>query len=235
MPKFWPLSRKKKRFAPVPVPGPHPKRESLPLVVVIKDIFKLCRSGKEAKKIIKNKEMLIDGREIIEEKFPVGLMDILTTKKKKENFLVLPAKKGFEFKKVSEKNAESKYCKIIGKRMLKKGMQLNLHDGRNIILPKKEKDKYKLCDTLKISLKNKKTLVPKDGASFVKQTNVEKVIPYKEGEEVLITGGKNRGIKGKIKEIVVKKDLQGQRVKVEINKEDKIFKRGLVFVVPEGF
>lgn len=238
MPKFWPLARKKIRFAPVPIPGPHPKRESLPLVVVIRDIFKLCGTGKEAKKIIKNKEILIDGREITEEKFPVGLMDIFTIKKKKESFLVLPSKNGFEFKKISEKDAENKYCKIIGKRMLKKGMQLNLHDGRNILLPKKEKDKYKVCDTLKISLKTKKIL----GA-----------LHYRKGEEVLIIKGRNRGVKGKLKEIILKKDLQGQRVKVEIDKADtrfsekngasfrknrnecKIFKRDLVFVVPKGF
>lgn len=220
MPKFWPLERKKKRFAFVPVPGPHPKKECLPLAVVVRDIFKLCESGKEAKKIIKNKEILIDGREITEEKFPVGLMDILTIKRKKENFLVLPSKKGFEFKKISEKEGENKYCKIIGKRILKKGLQLNLHDGRNLLLPLEEKDKYKVCDTLKISLKKKK---------------IEKVIPFKKGADVLIIRGRNRGVKGKLKEIIIKRDLQGQRVKVEINKEDKIFKRDLVFVIPKPF
>ncbi len=220
MPKFWPLGRKKKRFAFVPVPGPHKKKECIPLAVIVRDIFKLCETGKEAKKIIKNKEILIDGREITEEKFPIGLMDILTIKKTKENYLILPSKKSFEFRKISEKDAEYKYCKIIGKRMLKKGMQLNLHDGRNILLPKEEKDKYYVGDTLKISLKTKK---------------ISKVIPYKEGADVLIIRGKNRGIKGKIKEIILKKDLQGQRVKVEINKEDKIFKKDLVFVIPKEF
>lgn len=220
MPKFWPLVRKKLRFAPVPTPGPHSRGESLPVVVIIRDIFKICETGKEAKKIIKNKELLIDGREITEEKFPVGLMDILTIKKKKENFLVLPSKKGFEFKKISEKEAENKYYKIIGKRMLKKGLQLNLHDGKNILLPKKEKDNYKICDTLKISLKTKK---------------ISSVVPYKKGEDVLIIWGKNRGVKGKITELILKKDLQGQRVEIIINGKNKIFKKDLIFVVPKGF
>lgn len=220
MPKIWPLKRKKTRFATVPMPGPHPKRECIPLVVVIRDIFKFCETAKEAKKIIKNKEILIDGREITEEKFPVGMMDILKRKKKKENFMIIPSKKGFEFKKISEKESGTKYFKIIGKRMLKKGMQLNLHDGRNILLPGKDKDKYKVSDTLEISLKNKK---------------VEKIIPYKDGAEVLIVRGRNRGVKGKIKELIIKSDLQGQRVKVEIDKEDKLFKRDLVFVVPQKF
>ncbi len=219
MPKFWPLVRKKKRFAFVPIPGPHPKKECFPLVIVVRDIFKFCETGREAKKIIKNKEILVDGKEITEEKLPVGLMDILTIKKTKENYLVLPAKKGFEFKKIDEKEANSKYCKITGKRILKKGLQLNLHDGRNILLPKEEKDKYKVCDTLKISLKTKK---------------IENVIPYKKGADVLIIRGRNRGVEGKLKEIIIKKDLQGQRVKVEINREDKLFKRDLIFVVPKG-
>jgi small subunit ribosomal protein S4e len=220
MPIFWPLPRKKKRFAFVPSPGPHPKKECIPLAIIVRDIFKFCETGKEAKKIIKNKEFLVNLKERTDHKFPVGLMDILTIKKLKENYLVLPSKKGFEFKKISNKEANFKYCKIIGKRLLKKGLQLNLHDGRNLLLPKEDKDKYKVGDTIKLNLKTKK---------------IEKVYPYKEGADVLIIRGANRGVKGKLKEIAIRRDLQGQKAKVEIEKEEKIFPKDIIFVIPKDF
>ncbi|HIE41481.1 MAG TPA: 30S ribosomal protein S4e [Candidatus Aenigmarchaeota archaeon] len=220
MPIFWPLSRKKKRFVFVPSPGPHPKKECIPLAIIVRDVFKFCELGKETKKIIKNKELLIDLKERTDHRFPVGLMDILTIKKKNENYLVLPSPKGFEFKKISDKEASFKYSKIIGKRLLKKGLQLNLHDGRNLLLSKEEKDKYKVGDTLKINLKTKK---------------IEKILSYRERADVLIIKGANRGAKGKIKEIIVKKHLQGQRVKVEIDGEEKIFPKDFVFVIPKNF
>lgn len=220
MPVSWPLPRKKKRFSFVTSPGPHPKKESLPLAIVARDIFNLCETGKEAKRIINNKNFLVDGREIKDSKFPLGLMDILTIKKEGKNYMILPSKKGFKFKEISKQKANSKYCKIVGKRMLKKGMQLNLHDGRNLLLSKKEKDKYSIGDTVKINLKTKK---------------IEKLIPYKEEAEVLIIKGRNRGVKGNIKELIVKNQLQGQRAKIKIGKEEKIFPREFVFVIPKDF
>ncbi len=220
MPGFWPLARKEERFAVVPIPGPHPKATSIPITIVIRDILKLGKTSRDAKKILNNKEILVDGKEITERRFPVGLMDIITNKGNKENYLVLPSKKSFELKKISDKDADSKYCKIIGKTMVKKGLQLNLHNGKNILLSKEDKDKYMVSDTIKISIKSKKIL---------------EVVPYKEGSEVLIIRGRNKGVKGKLKKIIINKDLQGQRAEIEINGEDKIFKRDLIFVVPNGF
>ena len=217
MPVSWPLPRKKKRFTFVPSPGPHPKKESIPLAIITRDIFCLGETGKEAKKIVKNGNFFIDNRKIVDHRFPVGLMDILTIQKK--NYMVLPSRKGFEFKQISDKEASSKYCKIIGKRLLKKGLQLNLHDGRNILLPKEEKDKYKVGDTLKINLKTKK---------------IEKVYPYQENAEVLIIKGRNRGVRGKIKNII-KNGLIGPRAEIKIDKQEKIFPKDFIFVIPKDF
>lgn len=220
MPKFWPLARKRVRFASVPVPGAHPKKESLPLNVVVRDIFKLCETNKEAKKIIKNKELVVNSKEITEERLPVGIMDIVTVKQNKKSYLVIPSKKGFDFRELTERQIDEKYSKIIGKRLVKKGLQLNLHDGRNILLKKEDSKKYHIGDTIKTSLKTNK---------------IVEIVPYKVGEDVLIIKGKNRGVKGKLKELIIKKDMYGQRAKVEINKEDKLFMKNLIFVVPKGF
>ncbi|MBN2095713.1 MAG: 30S ribosomal protein S4e [Candidatus Aenigmarchaeota archaeon] len=218
MPGIWPLPRKKKRFAPIPSPGPHQKANCLPLVVVARDIFGLYKTATEAKKAIKAKNFLVDGKEVIDDRFPLGMMDVLSIKDKKEHYMVVPSAKGFEFRKIDEKKAGSKYCKVMDKTVVKNGLQLNLHDGRNVLLSVEEGKKYRTGDTVKIGLKTGK---------------IEKVYPYKEGSEVIILKGVNRGKTGKVKEILVKKDLLKPKVKIDLDGEDKIFERDLVFLVPK--
>jgi len=188
------------------------------LAIIVRDVFKFCETGREAKKIIKNKEILVDLKERTDHKFPVGLMDVLTIKKLNENYRVIPSKKGFEFKKIDRDEARFKYCKIIGKRLLKKGMQLNLHDGRNLLLPKEKKDEYRVGDTLKINLETNK---------------IEKVYPYKENSKVMIVKGANRGTWGILRRIVKRKDIHGQKAEVEIENEVKMFPKEFIFVLPE--
>jgi small subunit ribosomal protein S4e len=219
MPGFWPLARKNKRFAATPLPGPHPKMNCIPLVILLRDYFKLYPTFTEARKDIKAKKYLVDGKEITEPRFPIGMMDIVTFKEKGENYMVVPSKTGFEFRKVDEKKAGAKYCKIMNKTMTKKGLQLNLHDGRNVLLTLAEGNKHKVGDTVKLNLKTGK---------------IEKSYAYKEGSEVVIVRGVNRGKTGKIKEILVKKDLVEPKVKIELEGEDKIFAREIVFVVPKS-
>lgn len=191
----------------------------IPLVIVLRDYFKLYPTFTEARKDIKAKKFLVDGKEITEPRFPVGMMDIVTFKEKGENYMVVPSKTGFEFRKVEEKKAGSKYCKIINKTMTKKGLQLNLHDGRNVLLPVAEGNKFKVGDTVKVSFKTGK---------------VEKSYAYKEGAEVVIVQGVNRGKMGKIKELINLRELKKPRAKIELDGEDKIFARDLVFVVPKS-
>ena len=168
MPVFWPLPRKNRKFAVCPVSGPHPKSNSVPLTVVVRDIMGMCKTAKEAKKIVKTKGVLVDGKEVVEEKFPIGAMDVITIKDKKEAYLVVPDKTGFEFRKIDEKKAGSKYCKIIGKKMLKKGLQLNLHDGRNIVIPKDATERVEYEAELVVVIgKKAKNLTEKNALSCV--------------------------------------------------------------------
>ena len=97
-------------------------------------------------------------------------------------------------------------------------MQLNLHDGRNLLLPKEKKDEYRVGDTLKINLETNK---------------IEKVYPYKENSKVMIVKGANRGTRGILRRIVKRKDIHGQKAEVEIENEVKMFPKEFIFVLPE--
>ena len=49
--KFWPIARKGTKYVAVP---DHNQYESLPLVVVIRDMLKLVRTTKELKKLLED-------------------------------------------------------------------------------------------------------------------------------------------------------------------------------------
>jgi small subunit ribosomal protein S4e len=99
-------------------------------------------------------------------------------------------KKGLVLAEEDAKNADRKLCKIKGKKTIKGGMtQLNLHDGRNILV---EKDVYKTSDSLLIELPTQKIL---------KHFNFAKNSP------AIVVSGKNMGVQGKIKDISERKTM----------------------------
>ena len=99
-PVRWELPRKTHKFTVRPLPGAHPMSESLPLLLIIRDVLKYADNAREAKKIIKMGKVLVDGRVRKEEKLPVGLMDVVSLPEADENYRVLFDRKGrIKFKK----------------------------------------------------------------------------------------------------------------------------------------
>ncbi|MEM7822696.1 MAG: 30S ribosomal protein S4e [Candidatus Aenigmatarchaeota archaeon] len=202
MPIEWRLPVKPYTWVVRPKPGPHPAHACLPLQIILRDKFGIADTAKEAKKIIKEGKVKIDGKVRKEPAFPVGLMDVIDI----EGFgiyRVLPGKRGYELEKIGKKDAETKICKIIGKKNVKGGLiQLNLHDGRNILVKDK---KYKTGDSLLISIPEQKILDH---------------YPFEKGQTAIIISGKNIGTKGKIESIKERKDLtQVSTVKIKSQNE----------------
>jgi small subunit ribosomal protein S4e len=84
-----------------------------------------------------------------------------------------------------------KLCRIEDKTTVNGGVQINLHDGSNILVkvadPKDPKeDIYGTFDVLKLSIPDKEVIG---------------CVELKEGNFAVITGGKNIGVQGKIVEI----------------------------------
>ena len=131
----------------------------------------------------------IDGRVVSIPKFPVGLMDVVEIEQLKKTYRILPHElhvmMPFEMKQTS---TISKACQIMNKSTIKNGIiQLNLHDGRNILLPKEEgiEQKYRSKDTIIIDLPSQK---------------IVNHFPFKEGMYAIIIAGRNVGKHGTIKE-----------------------------------
>ena len=155
-PKFWKIPRKEYKWTVCPRAGPHRKEECLPLQLIVRDMLKLAETGREAKKIIKRGEILVDGRPRKDHAYPVGLMDVVSIPKINKHFRALPSKAGIELVEIPKEEADKKLCKIVNKTSIRGGKtQLNLHDGRNVLV---EKDVYKTGDSLLLKLPSQEIL-----------------------------------------------------------------------------
>jgi len=156
VPKSWKIRKKGIQWVTKPLPGPHPIELGMPLNLIFKDILKYAKTNKEVKRILNNQEILIDGVRRKEPRFILGMMDVISIPQTKESFRLLLNQKGhLILKKIEEKEAKIKLCKIIGKKPIKKKIQINLHDGKNILL---DKDNYKVGDSVLIELPSQKII-----------------------------------------------------------------------------
>jgi len=156
-PKSWPVTRKSHVWVTSPNPGPHSLDGCMPLSVVLRDMLKVVDTAAEAKKVLSAKKVLVDGKVITEEKFPVGLMDVVSIPANGKHYRMLLDDRGkFILVEITEDRAKWKLCRIENKTYVSGGrLQLNLHDGRNMLV---ESDIYKTGDVLKIELPTQKVI-----------------------------------------------------------------------------
>jgi len=200
MPKIWPIARKSKKSRYIAVAS-HSKSSSIPLLFIVRDILKIANTRKEARHLILNGDVKINCRIRKDEKFPVQVFDIIAFGKTGKNYRLEIVNGKFNLKE--HKEEEKKIVKILGKKVLGRGViQINLEDGRNFIT----KEKFNLGDSALIDLNKNK---------------IEKIIPLKENSSVQIISGKHSGERGKLKAIEQLKREKRFIIKLE-NKEVKL-------------
>ncbi len=135
-PKAVPITDKKERVWIVkPMPGPHRRNNSIPLGILLRDILKVASTLREVKKILSSRKVLVDGVVRVNEKFPLGLMDVVSLPDAKKNFRILVDWKGRLVPvEVEEKETESKILKVVRKHTSPGGkITVTFHDGKNMI------------------------------------------------------------------------------------------------------
>ncbi len=176
-PNSWAIPRKTSYWVTKPRPGPHGTTESMPLLAVVRDMLKLCDNAREARFIIGGRGVHVDGKVVTDYKYPVGLMDVVTIVKTKQSFrMLVDYKAKLQLVPVEEAEKAWKLARIDNKTSVRKGkVQLNLHDGRCIMVPK---DQYKTGDVLKIELPSQKVM---------------KAFKLEKGSLALLVGGSHPG------------------------------------------
>ena len=139
-PRSWTIHRKTKKWVVKPSPGPHPLKQAIPLILLIREFLNLANSSAEAKRIIGNGDIMVDGRVVRNYKLPIGLMDVISIPKLNLFYRILLNNRGkIDFVKINKDEARWKLVRIENKNTIPGGKtQLNLHDGRNILIQKTE-------------------------------------------------------------------------------------------------
>jgi len=156
-PRSWSIPRKTHFWSTRPAPGPHPREASVPVAIILRDMLKVCDSAREARHILNARGVHVDGRVVTDPKFSVGLMDVLSLTEVKAHYRMMVNGRGrLALVSIEEPDSKWKLCRIEDKTTVRGGKtQVNLHDGRNILLPK---DQYKTGTTLKIHVPSQKVI-----------------------------------------------------------------------------
>ncbi len=222
-PRSWKIARKTLYWAVKQKPGPHPQDRSMPLLLIVRDMLKLADNSREAKRILNEGNVVVNGKVRKDHKFPVGVFDILSIPLVKANYMVLLDKKDkLSLVEIGKRAASKKLCRVNGKSVIKEGsVQLNLHDGRNI-LPGESGTGIRTHDSLLISIPDNKIM---------------KHFAYKEGSKVVVIGGKHSAQTGEIEEIRVVRSSQPNVVRIKSMDGEESFsfesREDSVFVVGE--
>jgi small subunit ribosomal protein S4e len=184
-PKDWFLSKLSGVFAPRPHAGPHKLRESLPLLVVIRNRLKYALNAREARMVLRQKFVSVDGRPRTDSSFPAGFQDVITIAKTGDRFRVLYDVKGrFTLTRIDEAEANIKLCKVTTSYTGTHRVPVIVtHDGHRI---RYADPTIRHGDTLVYNLQDKK---------------VQDVLKFRAGKIAMITRGANRGRVGEITDI----------------------------------
>ena len=183
-PRFWKINRKSSRFILNTMPGPHTRKFSYPIGVVLRDLLHLCSNIREVKRSLNKGLISVDGEMIRHPNFPVRLMDTVEIKPSNEFYRFVPSN-GIPLSAIKIKSDEKnlKLEKIKSKVTSKKNQyQYGLHDGRTFL----SEESYSVNDTCLIEL-----------PSF----GIKNHVQLKEGCSVIVTRGENAGNIGKVEEI----------------------------------
>lgn len=183
-PRFWQVNRKSARFILNTMPGPHTRKFSYPIGVVLRDLLHVCSNIREVKRSLNKGLINVDGKMIRHPNFPIGLMDTLEIKPSNQSYRFVPSNGIPLFPiKINSDEKNLKLEKIKSKVTSKENLyQYCLHDGRTFL----SKDSYNVNDTCLIDL-------PKFG--------IKNHVQLKEGCTVIVTRGENAGNIGKVEEI----------------------------------
>ena len=195
------ISRKTVKWAVTTKAGPHKKDSAVPLGIFLRDLVKIVKTMKEARRILSEGQVKVDGVIRKDHGFSVGLFDIVSVENADKAYRVLVDKKGRIVAKEMEKNTGEKLCRVEKKQAVTKAIQITTNDGKLF----KGVD-AKVGDTLKIK---------------VPENKVISVIPMKAGIKVYIISGSHTGEKAEVVEIIAGTARRDRIVKLK--EEDKEF------------
>ena len=209
-PKTWPIARKATQFVLRPE-GSHSYEFGMPLGLVLREMLSLVNNAREAKYLLRENDIKVDGKRVIEPSRIVGFMDVLEIPVVGSYRVSINKNGKLELKQIPAAESKYKICKVNGKKSLRKNQTaIYLHDGKSIV----GKTDFRVGDSALYDFGSK---------------TVER-LELKEKASVILTGGKHIGYVGNIVKIIPTK-VEEDKVVVKTKDEEFVTLKKFVFVI----
>lgn len=216
-PRAWTIPRKGTKWIKRPAPGPHAQNESIPLLLVLRDLRHVAATGREARVLAGHGAVRVDGKVVKDLARGVGLMDVVSLgEPATEHFRVLKDRRGkLVLIAVGAPEAATKLGRVRFKHAVRGGqVEITLHDGRNLLV--KADSPWRVGDSLKLHVPDQKVLGH---------------LPLAPGQLAYVAGGSHVGELARVERIEIRNSPQPNRVHF---KEGFSTVKEYVFVVGES-
>lgn len=193
-PTTWTVPRKGTKWIRRPSPGPHAQDESIPLVLVLRDVRKIARNAREARILARGGSVRVDGKVVHDLARGVGLMDTLSLAAPLDAHYRVVKDRRNKLQLISIPADEStvKLARVRFKHAIREGrVEVTLHDGRNLIVA--ANSPYRVGDSLKIEVPSQK---------------VVRHLPLAPGQLAYVSGGTHVGEVGHVERVEVRNSSQ---------------------------
>ncbi|MEM3671472.1 MAG: 30S ribosomal protein S4e [Thermoprotei archaeon] len=223
-PAEWPVYKKQYKWVMKPSPGPHPIEDSLPLLVVLRDLMHLAFNAHEVRVALNAGRIRVNGRVQRRPDFPVGVMDLVSVPDADIYVRIIPFKGKLVAHPVPVQERDLRLLRIEDKTCIRGfKVQLNLTGGVNISVPVEGPQgaktlPYSTMDTLKTDAKG---------------TKIAEHLKLDKGSYVLAVKGKNSGEHGVLEETV--QSLKRRKALVRVKKSSgEVFETIVDYVYAVG-
>ena len=177
--KYYAVHKKESAYSAKPSPGRHTLDRSIPLLAMATKAG-LSATSHDANSMIKKGELRVNGKQIRNPRYPVGLNDIVESVPAKKSFLVGINERGQV--SITDSKGKERLCKIVQKYKAQKGtLMIRLHDG--------------------MVLKAGKDTCVNDSVLVGNDNSIKKVLKLGNGSRCTIIAGVHVGASGTVKEI----------------------------------
>lgn len=211
-PELMKLARKgRSRYTFAPSPGPHAADKCMTLGFVLRDILGVAANAREVRELMNSRMVKVDGIVRRDPGFPLGTMDILTVGN--DSWRILPGRRGYYLQLLGREESSTKLLQVTGKTFVKGRLQLNFHDGRNMLV---ENDVYKTGDVVVFDVAEKK---------------LKGHVQFKRGALGLVTDGKLRGTAGRVEDILLVRGITPNKVVLKADGRTVETLKDYIFVI----
>jgi len=197
-PRAWTVPRKGTKWIKRPAPGPHAQDQSIPLLLILRDIRKVAQSAKEARVLLNRGAVQVDGKVVKDLARGLGLMDTVSFgAPPTEHFRILKDRRGkLVLTPIPAAEAAFKIGRVRFKHAVRGGrVEVTLHDGRNLLA--KPDTPWRVGDSLKVHVPDQKVLGH---------------LPLQPGQLAYVAAGSHVGELARIERVEIRNSPQPNRV-----------------------